>query len=478
MPTDAASAELKPEILDALRKIETFADLPERDFRWFASKCNLVHLQPGDCYVAEGAPANSLFVILEGEIRAKREHGPGQDLPAYSAGKGAITGLLPFSRMKNYPRTGRAATHSLIAEFPKEHFPELFRRAPALLERLVHVMLDRARDITIAEQQHEKLVALGKLSAGLAHELNNPAGAARRAHEEMRHALRRLLNANVRLDERPLEMNQRRYLACAERETVQALGSRPDLSPLERSDREAEISAWLEKHGVEEPWTMAPTFVEMTWTIADLDDLASRFDEEDLPCVLSRLTATAGIGELLNQTNRALTRISSLVDTMKNYSNMDRVPEEEMDLHQGLESTLAVMAARLTDGVAVQRDYDYNTPHITGNLAALNQVWTNLIDNSLDAMEATGGVLTVRTRPQHDGATVEVIDNGPGIPSQIHNRVFEPFFTTKPPDRGVGLGLDTVYRIVRQHHGQVTFTSVPGNTCFCVRLPYRRLYSV
>jgi signal transduction histidine kinase len=417
-----------------------------------------------------------MFIVLEGGIRAKREKGGG-DQPVYTAWAPNVTGMLPFSRMTDYPRTARAAVRSWVATFPKRLFGELAARIPELTGQLVGTMSDRIRDVALSDGQHEKLLALSRLSAGVAHELNNPAAAVVRAAEQMQNALRSLLDANVRLDERPLSIEQRRYLACAERETVANLPDLPKLDPVSRIDREAAIGEWLERHGLATAWDLAPALVELDWSDADLEDLASRFDASDLSCVLARLTATVGVGQLLAEIDDAARRISRLIETLKDYSWMDRTPESELDLHAGLDATIAMLGHRLRNGVSVVREYQPAMRPLLGHAGALNQVWTNLIENALDAM-AGGGELRVRTFCDHESACVEVIDNGRGMSEEVQRRALEPFFTTKPMGSGMGLGLDTALRIVRQHHGTLTFTCVPGETRFQVRLPFRRQYGI
>jgi signal transduction histidine kinase len=465
------------QVQEALRRIPVFADLSSEELDWFVEHSELLHADAGVAYVREGEPAEHMVVILEGEIVARREQGGGGDQPLYTAGPGTVTGLLPYSRMTLYPRTARAVVPSTVLLFHKKFYGELFTRTPVLLERLIHVMLDRVRDLAIADQQHEKLLSLGKLSAGLAHELNNPASAVQRATTSLSESLRTLVDANVRLDEKELTPLQRRYLACAERETIQTLDSRPELDAISRAEREEQIATWLMTKGVDHPWALAPLLVDMNWSDDDLDDLASRFDPADLSCVFARLTATTNVGHLGREIRNATQRISNLIETMRGYSQMDRMSEREVDVHEGLEQTVAMFGQRISNGLAVSRDYDRALPPLMANAGALNQVWTNLIDNALDAM-GSKGELSLRTKRRDDAAVVEVQDSGPGIPPEIGSRIFEPFFSTKPQGKGVGLGLDTVFRIVRQHHGNITFESKPGATCFAVRLPFRRAYAM
>lgn len=469
-------APLDANFLQALRRIKVLADLREDDLAWFAAQCTQIRLNPGESYLREGDEADRMFLILEGELVARSE-AVLRNEPLFMARAGTITGTLPFSRLKKFNRTVRATVPTWAASFPKIGFPELMSRLPNVVAGLVGIMLDRTRDLTVAEQQHEKLRALGRLSAGFSHELNNPVSATERASGEMQAALHRLLEANIRLDERPLTAAQRMYIACAEREFAERTGPAPAMEPLERSDREDAVAAWLEQRGVPGPWAIAPTLVETNWTDDDLADLASRFGRETLPFVLDRLTATMTVSKLLTEICNSSARISGLVQTLKDYSYMDQAPEQEIDIHTGLNTTLEMLRHRLTDQIEVVRDFAADLPLIPCDARALNQAWMSLLENALDSMNGSGK-LTLRTRLEPDRAAIEVIDNGPGIPERIRTKIFEPFFTTKPPGSGTGLGLDTVYRIVRLHNGDVTFESRPGETTFRVRLPIRRQYGI
>ncbi len=459
-------------LIEALRAHPMFSDLDDEQLAWIAQNAEDVHLSPGEIFVHEGDPALYMFVTLSGEAHGRRETTE-PDGPVYMMSAGQVTGMLPFSRMTNYPVAVRAVMPSRVARLHKDHFPEMLQRIPQLLPRLVGAMADRVRESSRVDNQREKLMALGKLSAGLAHELNNPASAVRRAAESLREAMAQLRKANSRLDHLSLTCEQRSVLDDWETRAIERLRSLQNLDALEQSDREQEVISWLEEHGVEEPWEIAPCLVEAGLDSSALSQFAKPFTTAALGPVLGRFVAAVGAERLVREIESSATRISDLVRAIKEYSYMDRAPEQEIDLHRGIESTLTMLKFRLKKGVTVVRDFDKTLPLLCANGGELNQVWTNLIDNAVDAMNSQGE-LRIRTRREGDRAAIEIIDNGTGIPPEIRSRIFEPFFTTKAPGEGTGLGLDAVYRIIRKHKGDIRVESRPGETRFLIWLPLRQ----
>jgi len=331
------------------------------------------------------------------------------------------------------------------------------------------------QNLMMQTRQQEKMAALGRLSAGLAHELNNPASAARRAASELRRALGDGQEAALLLATAGRPPDEAAALTDGLTEVRRAMVARAaaaeTLDPLARSDREDAVAAWLDDHGVPDSYDVAGTLVDAGLDAAWLEGTAQRVPVEALRGVLRAIAATATASTLLDQVERGTTRISELVAAVKSYSYMDQAPLQDVDLHEGLESTLTMLGHKLRAGVTVSRDYDRSLPRICAYGSDLNQVWTNLIDNAVDAMGGTGE-LRVVTRRDGGDALVEIGDNGSGIPPEIQPRIFEPFFTTKDVGQGSGLGLDIAYRIVvAQHHGDIATRSVPGDTVFTVRLP-------
>ncbi len=454
-------------LAEELRGISIFSDLPEEGLAWLASHMTVTALEPGEVFLREGIPADRLFVILEGEMRGQRES-DGTDTRVFTAKAGQVTGMLPFSRLTHFPLTTRAVSRARIASLQKDLFPEMLRTMPVLAQRLVGILSDRIRENTRHEQQQEKMAALGKLSAGLAHELNNPASAARRAAESLGEAIGSLREANTRLDRRVLTPEQRLLLSQLEGEIVEH--EAPVLDPLDRGDREDEITAWLEKRSIAHAAQLASSLVEAGFEYGCLEDISSHFPIDVIEDVLTRVSASLLVARLAKEIEHSTERISDLVRAIKEYSHMDQMPEQEVDVHQGLENTLLILRHRLKQGISITREYDRSLPKVCAHPGELNQVWTNLIDNAIDAMNGKGE-LRVRTASEPGRVLVEIGDNGPGIPPDVQKRIFEPFFSTKGVGQGLGLGLDSVYRIVRNHQGEVSFESRPGNTRFQVRLP-------
>jgi signal transduction histidine kinase len=455
----------------ALRQIEIFADLRDDQLQWFAANSQELRLAPGDALLREGDPADAAFVLLQGTIRGRREGGGGE-APSFLAHAGQVTGMLPFSRLTHFPLTVRALEPSWILRLPVERFDEMLQRIPELLPRLIAVLADRIRDYSRAEQQRDKMSALGKLSAGLAHELNNPASAAGRAAQGLREYMQELRQLNKALDNESLSCQERALLATIEESLLERLGTAPPRDALEQSDLEEDVASWLAQRNIANRSTLASGLVEAGIDLAALEKLGAKFRGEVLGHVLGRIASAVAAERLTREIEASTGRISELVRAIKEYTYMDQAPEQEVDLHRGLDSTLTMLKFRLKHGVVVKRDYDADLPRIIAHGSELNQVWTNLIDNAVDAMGGKGE-LRIRTSKELDFALVEITDSGAGISDDVKPHIFEPFFTTKGVGEGTGMGLDTVYRIVRAHRGDISFDSKPGRTTFQVRLPIR-----
>ena len=453
----------------ALRKIPIFADLSEEQLDWFVSKSEEVRSASGKSWFTPASRRTCWWCWL----KAKCALGRRADSSVYIVHAGQVTGMLPFSRLTVFPVSFHAFGPIRLVRFPKDRFPEMMERIPQLTPRLVGVLADRIREVSRVDQQRDKLMALGKLSAGLAHELNNPASAARRAAEGLRQCMHGLRAANAKLDELGVSPEQRSFLAEFEDQVIEKLMSAPSLDSLVQSDLEDSLIAWLEQHDIPQASRFAAGLVEANVKQDALERLFRRFDAGVRQDALARIVAALSAERLTREIEAATGRISELVRAIKEYSYMDQLPEQEIDIHQGIENTLTMLKFRLKKGVTIRREYDKTLPQIFAHGSELNQVWTNLIDNAIDAMGGKGE-LRIRTSLELDRVLVEIIDNGPGIPEEVKAHIFEPFFTTKEVGEGTGLGLDTVYRIVQSHHGEVRFESKPGVTDFQVRLPLRQ----
>ena len=449
-----------------LLRIPAFADLPDDQIAWFLSQAEETHIKAGDTYIRQGDPADWMFVILEGQLQARGELG-GETI-IVSIKPGDVTGVLPFSRMKQATITGRAETESRLLRFPAALFPELIQKMPELTKRLVGVMSDRIREVTRIEQQRDRLASLGKLSAGLAHELNNPASAAKRATSQLRHILKKIKDASHELGKRELTSAQK-----SEIEKLEASFTQQDVVPpdaLTIADLEDQIDSLFRSHGQNDLWQLAAGLARRNIKPEVLESLFATLEAETARAALVRIAASVEVAALLNEIESSTSRISDLVRAIKEYTYMDQGPVQNVDIVKSLETTLTILNHKLKHGVAVQRDYQ-RVPFLVNSFGSeLNQVWTNLIDNAIDAMGGKGE-LRVRTYREDTCVVVEIGDNGPGIAPEVKPHIFEPFFTTKGVGEGTGLGLDTVQRIVKKHRGNIQVNSKPGDTRFQVWLP-------
>jgi signal transduction histidine kinase len=454
------------EKVELLRRVPVFSDLPDEQIDWFLSQAEELHLKAGDVYVRQGDPADWMSVILEGQLEARGEFG-GEPI-VFSQAAGDVGGVLPFSRMKQVPVTGRAITESHLLRFPASRFPELMQRMPELTKRLVGLMSDRIRETTRVEQQRDRLAALGKLSAGLAHELNNPASAAKRATSQLRDLMKRVRDSSLELGRRELSAAQKSEIEKLEASFTQADG--PPLDALAASSLEDQIDCLLRSHGQSDLWQLAADLARRNVKPVALEQLFATLDADTARAALLRISTSVEIAGLLNEIESSTSRISDLVGAIKQYTFMDQSPVQNIDIVKSLETTLTILNHKLKRGVVVRREY-HSIPLLVNSFGSeLNQVWTNLIDNAIDAMGGKGE-LRVRTDRDDDCVVVEIGDNGPGIAPEIQSHIFEPFFTTKGVGEGTGLGLDTVQRIVKKHRGNIQVNSTPGDTRFQVWLP-------
>jgi signal transduction histidine kinase len=454
----------------ALKKVSQLTGLSEAEYHWLATYGTEVFAESGAVIYREGEPATHMSILLQGEIFVRRERGgPGA---LFIGRSGQMGGLLPFSRMKVYGGLGYTSAPTWGLEFDRSLFPEMIKAIPSMTERVVGILLDRVREVTRMEQQSEKLNALGKLAGNLAHELNNPASAAQRSAAGILEELRVYGHERFNLGRLCLDAEKTEQVRVWE-EQVRAEGKRLG-RPAETGQtlREDEIVRWLHQHEIEESWHIAPELAEFGVVPAQLEPLTGYLDPGAIAVVLSQFASSLRMEGIAGAMLDSTVRIFDLIRAIKDYSYMDQMPIQEVDIPQGLENTLAMVASRLRN-VVVIRDYEPNLPCVSAYGRELNQVWTALIENALDAVQDQGEIRLL-ARTSGDLLLVEIWDNGPGIPVELQARIFEPFFTTKAPGSGLGLGLDVVSRIVRMHRGYVTVQSKPGSTCFQVRLPLQQ----
>jgi signal transduction histidine kinase len=386
---------------------------------------------------------------------------------------GAVQFYLTDETARDYAVSVRAVTDITVLALPAAAIAKRFAAWYPMAVHLLEGMLLGLRRNNAQVAERERLLALGKLSAGLTHELNNPAAAAGRAADALRDKVAGMRAKLASIASGRLAGAQLRKLVMAQDEFVKKVRHAPTLSPVEAADREDAIGEWFDAHGIDGGWDLAPVFVAGGLGTEDLDAVAAAADETTLEGAIRWLAYTVETESLLREILDATSRISELVGAARQYSQLDRAPYRYIDVHEGLEATLVMFGRKLgpDSGISIVKDYDRTLPRIPAYPAELNQVWTNIIDNAVEAM-GESGTLTVRTGRAHDRVRVEIADTGPGMPPEVRKRIFEPFFTTKPVGRGTGLGLDVSYRvIVNRHHGDVAVHSEPGETRFQVFLP-------
>ena len=454
-----------------------FEKLTPEQLGRLCSEGRVERFEAGPVYT-EGEPATCFFVMIEGTVVLSRRVG-GDDVEVTRTSQpgvysGAMQAYLGDRVRQGYNNSMRVTEPTRFFVLPADTFAaimqEWFPMAVHLLEGLFFGTKSTQRVIG----QRERLLALGSLSAGLTHELNNPAAAAVRATATLRERVAKMRHKLGVISAGPYPREALAKLIEVQERTAELVAKAPTLSPLEAADREDALSDWLDDHGIPDGWRLAPTFVQAGLDVDWLDQVAAEVDPEILPGAIGWLNYTVETELLMDEIEDSTTRISHLVDAAKQYSQLDRAPYQNADVHELLDSTLLMLSGKIGPRIEVVKDYDQTLPKIPAYPAELNQVWTNLIDNAVHAINSTGGegTLTVRTALDHDRLLVEFRDTGPGVPQEIRDRIFDPFFTTKPVGEGTGLGLDISWRIVvNKHHGTLQVESEPGDTRFQVLLP-------
>ncbi|MFG2395689.1 ATP-binding protein [Streptomyces lydicus] len=432
---------------------------------------------PGPVY-GEGDAATCFYVLLEGTLVLSRRIGDYDVEITRSSSRGVYAGAFQAylgDRLRQvYNSSLRVLEPTRFFVLPAETFATIMRGWFPMAVHLLEGLFFGVKSVQEAVGQRERLLALGSLSAGLTHELNNPAAAAVRATSALRERVAGMRHKLGIIAARPYRRDTLETLIDVQERTAERVAKSTTLSPLEAADREDTLSDWLDDHGIGDGWQLAPTFVQAGLDTDWLDQVAAAVDSDTLDSAVRWLNCTVETELLMNEIEESTTRVSALVTAAKQYSQLDRAPHQVTNVHELLDSTLLMVSAKIGPHITVVKDYDRSLPDIPAYPSELNQVWTNLIDNAVAAMNSTdaGGTLTVRTARDGDHLLVEFCDTGPGVPAEIRERILDPFFTTKPVGEGTGLGLDISWRIiVNKHNGDLRFRSVPGDTRFQVRLP-------
>jgi signal transduction histidine kinase len=483
-------------VKEDLYQIPLFSKLNEEEIRRCIDSSDELLLQSGQEFISEGKPADYFYVLLSGSVQVTKKLSDKNEVNVASHGAGTFMGEVPILLGIPYEVTIRTLESSRLLRLRKEKFWNILTSCTSMTNEILRTMAQRVQLVQSISQEQGKLIALGRLAAGLAHELNNPASAASSSSTQLRELLRALTTISMKFAQysqaNKLTNDQLEFINTIIQNTLEYSAnsmtianipqqqdghiSSTSTDQLARSDRESEIEAWLDTHNISDGWKLAPTFIEMGYDIEWFDNVARIIPGQFLQEVLPWLEAIIKTKGMLYEIEHSTARISELVGAIKTYSYMDKARIQNVDVHEGLESTLTILHHKIKNGIEIIREYDPHLPHITVYGSELNQVWTNLIDNAVDALEGHGHIwIRTRTDDGNNHIVVEIADDGPGIPPEVQSRIFEPFLTTKGVGKGTGLGLSISYRIaVEMHKGQITFFSKPGDTRFQVRLPVVR----
>ncbi len=461
----------KPDqLLKDLQSFEVFEGITEHALKWLIEKSDFNAYKEGELIFSPGQAVNHMQVIVKGKyVIEMQRQGQLQDLGVYE--RGYVTGVLPFSRMKEARAYGRVLEECEVLELHKDYFIEMVNVSYQLTQNLVATMSNRIREFSQLRFQTEKLTALGRLSAGLAHELNNPASAIVRDVSDLYkkiHSTPEKFKSVITMRITPEETDAVNEILFSKIKNLNTI----ELSLLEREDITDELLDWLEEQNVDEAEEIAETFVDFGVNIADLKKIHDIVDGRHLPALMRWMESTLSLEKLVCDIRDSSARIASLIGAIKTYTHMDRgSARESIDIHEGIRSTFIMLKHKLKQkNIEVIKEINLGLPKLKAHPGELNQVWTNLFDNAIDAMDKDG-TLTIKTYQERQYICVEVIDSGVGIPEEEQTMIFDPFFTTKPMGKGTGMGLEIVKGIIDRHHGTIGLESRPGRTCFKLCFP-------
>lgn len=457
------------DILQELRHNENLSSVPEPELQWLVDHSELVTLEDGEYLYRKGDPVDHLLIVIQGRLRMFIDRN-GQHRELGYNEKDYIGGLLPYSRMKTGAASGMAVEKTTALRLPRTAFPEMISSQYQLVESFVHLMLDRTRDYTKLDQQNEKMISLGKLSAGLAHELNNPAAAVVRSASALKKHLGFVpekFKSIISIQASEAQIDRINEILGG----VMQRGS-PTLTLMEKSALEDDLYDWLEEHEVEHGFEIAECFAEYGVTTDDLEEVAAEIATQNIPAVLDWLNNVLTTEKMVNEIAEASERIGNLVQSIKDYSHMDGGSDKKLVvLRDGVESTLRILQHKIkTKNIKVRVEMPDDLPKVCVSPGEMNQVWTNLIDNAIDALPEAGEI-RIESVQDREFVLTKVIDNGSGIPEDVVGQIFDPFFTTKEIGKGSGLGLEIAQNIIKRHRGQINVSSQPGHTEFSVCLP-------
>jgi len=450
-----------------LRKSPLFEGLSDEELQHLMDNAKPVSLHAGDTLMKQGDSGDTAYVVVNGELEITKQSGQ-SIIKIDVRGSGEIIGEMALLSQSPRSATVTAVTDCETLCISKEVFDNLLSTSPSAAKAVLHWIMARLSQNDALLHQQERMAALGTLSAGLAHELNNPAAAAQRSASLLKETQAKWIDLTHQIEAVAFKENRTEWLGSFMQDAARRFELQVKLNALEKIDLVDQLQAWLEANGVESVWELAPAMVNFGWDVESLEKLkeVTFFDLS-----IRWLGTGCVMNGLLSEVQQTTERISKIVQAMKAYTYLDQAPLLEVDVHEGLENTLIIMQHKLKQGVMVKREYSANLPHIEAYASELNQVWTNIIDNAVDAVSGKGEII-LRTYEEDGHVVVEIIDNGPGIPEEIQTRIYEPFFTTKPPGKGTGLGLHISHDIIaNRHHGQLLVESKPGETKFKAVLP-------